>query len=116
MIDAINLKNSQGRLLSAVFLVFLQGSAAKGQKMTSAAIQKLPSCSISKINNECKLTIDRTNPVVPPQIQMYSNQRLVVVIKTPRPFERYFLDPVSGQQTLFADGLSYLPGPDAFAR
>ena len=103
MIAATDLKSSQGWLLGAAITLFCQGSTAVGQKLTPSDIQKLPSCSIAKVNHECKLSVDRTNPVVPPQIQLYSNQRLAVIIKSPRSFERYFLDPVSGQQTLYPD-------------
>jgi len=60
-------------------------------------------CSLSKTNKNCTLTIDRSNPVAPSTVQMYSDQYLTVVIKNPLPFERYFLDFSSGQATIAPD-------------
>jgi hypothetical protein len=62
-----------------------------------------PECSLSRTNQSCKLVIDRANPVAPSTIQMYSNQSLIVVVKNPLPFERYFLDFTTGQATLTPD-------------
>jgi hypothetical protein len=70
---------------------------------TGDQIQDLPECSLAKTNKKCKLIIDRTIPVAPPTIQMYSNQVLTVIIKNAKPFERYFLDYQSGQATLTPD-------------
>jgi hypothetical protein len=36
-------------------------------------------------------------------IQMYSGRRLVAIVRNVKHFERYFLDPVSGQFTQIAD-------------
>jgi hypothetical protein len=63
----------------------------------------LPECSLSKTNNSCELVIDRSNPVAPSAVQMYSNQQLTILIKNPLPFERYFLDFTTGQATLTPD-------------
>lgn len=66
-------------------------------------IKKLPECSLAKTNTGCKLIIDRHNPVAAPAIQMYSNQTLVVIVRNPNPFERYFLDYQTGQAALTPD-------------
>src|SRR3984957_9368682 len=60
-------------------------------------------CSVSKTNESCWLIIDRKTPVAPPQIQMYSGERITVVVKQPNTFERYFLDYQSGQATVTPD-------------
>ena len=70
------------------------------------AQDSLPECSLSKTNKSCELMIDRSNPVAPSTIQMYSNQQLTVVIKNPLPFERYFLDFTTGQAAVTPDVLS----------
>jgi hypothetical protein len=66
-------------------------------------IKNLPECSLSKTNSDCRLTIDRQNPITPPTIQMYSNQTLTVIVRNPNEFERYFLDFQSGQAALTPD-------------
>ena len=66
-------------------------------------IRTLPECSITKTNSDCKLIVDRENPLTPPAIQMYSNQTLTVIVARPKFFERYFLDFQSGQATLTPD-------------
>jgi hypothetical protein len=66
-------------------------------------IKKLPECSLAKTNTDCKLIIDRQNPVAAPTIQMYSNQTLFVIVRNPNPFERYFLDYQTGQAALTPD-------------
>lgn len=65
--------------------------------------QQPTECSLSRTNKSCKLVIDRANPVAPSTVQMYSNQALIVVVKNPLPFERYFLDFTTGQATLTPD-------------
>lgn len=65
--------------------------------------QNLPECSLSKTNKSCQLAIDRSNPVAPSTVQMYSDQQLTVVIKNPLPFERYFLDFTTGQAAVTPD-------------
>ena len=65
--------------------------------------QDLPECSLSKTNKSCQLVIDRSNPVAPSTVQMYSDQQLTVVVKNPLPFERYFLDFTTGQAALTPD-------------
>lgn len=69
----------------------------------SASAQSPPECSLSKTNETCTLVIDRSNPVAPPTVQMYSDQQLTVKIKNPLPFERYFLDFTTGQAALTPD-------------
>jgi len=73
------------------------------QQKAMAAIKALPECSLAKTNNNCKLIIDRSNPIAPPTVQMYSNQVLTVIVKKPKPYESYFLDYQSGQATLSPD-------------
>jgi hypothetical protein len=67
------------------------------------AMGQLPECSLAKTNKSCALLIDRRNPVAPPTIQMYSGERIIVVLQNPNGFERYFLDYTSGQATLKPD-------------
>ena len=67
---------------------------------TDDQIKALNECSLARVNGNCQYIINRETPVVPSTaIQMYSGQRLVVIVKNEHPFERYFLDPVSGQLT-----------------
>jgi hypothetical protein len=70
------------------------------------AQDSLPECSLSKTNRSCKLVIDRSNPVAPSTVQMYSNEQLTVIIKNPLPFERYFLDFTTGQAAVTPDVMS----------
>lgn len=74
-----------------------------GQDNTEEKIKDLPECSLSKTNESCKFLIDRRKPVAPPTLQMYSNQRVTVIVKNPLPFERYFLDYTTGQATVSPD-------------
>ena len=60
-------------------------------------------CSVSKTNTSCYITVDRSNPVTPPTIQMYSGEMLTVLIKDPLPFERYFLDFTTAQASVTPD-------------
>lgn len=76
---------------------------AENRAAAEQKIRSLPECSITKTNSDCKLVIDRENPLTPPAIQMYSNQTLTVVVARPKFFERYFLDYQSGQATLTPD-------------
>lgn len=81
--------------------------AEKGDKETDAKhfseLKTLRECSLSKTNNNCRITIDRRRLVSPPTIQMYSGQKVTVVLASPYPFERYFLDYTSGQASLRPD-------------
>lgn len=78
----------------ATCVVFLAGSSAlKAQNV----------CSVAKTNMSCELTIDRSNPVAPPTIQMYSDQTLTVKLLNPLPSERYFLDFSTGVATATPD-------------
>jgi hypothetical protein len=70
--------------------------------------EPLPECSLSKTNTKCVLIVDRSNPVSPPTVQMYSGETVTVVVENPNPFERYFLDYQSGQATLKPDVASGL--------
>src|ERR1700726_1185480 len=72
--------------------------------------QEPPQCSLSKTNLSCELVIDRSNPVAPSTVQMYSDQHLTGRIKNPLPFERYFLDFTTGQATLAPDVASSIVG------
>lgn len=91
-------------LLFPFFVAFLlSGLAANGQQLTPAQVKALPECSLAKTNNNCKLIIDRSSPVAPSAVQMYSNQAVTVVVKNPKPYERYFLDYQTGQATLKPD-------------
>ena len=73
------------------------------QDLSSSEVQHLPMCSLAQTNTSCKLIIDRSNPISPSTVQMYSNQVIAVVIKHPKPYERYFLDYQTGQATLSPD-------------
>ena len=84
-------------------LLYVPFTASAQQSADEEKIKRLPECSLAKTNDECKLTIDRQNPISPPTIQMYSNQTLTVIVKNPNRFERYFLDYQSGQATLTPD-------------
>ncbi|MGA7793849.1 MAG: hypothetical protein WCA19_12495 [Candidatus Acidiferrales bacterium] len=86
-------------LFALLVVCLLTASPAHGQ----IDLQHLPECSLSKTNGTCKLVIDRGNPVAPSAVQMYSNQALLVIIKNPLPFERYFLDFTTGQAALSPD-------------
>jgi hypothetical protein len=66
-------------------------------------VRNLRECSLTKTNTDCKLIIDRENPLTPPTVQMYSNQTLTVIVARPKFFERYFLDYQTGQATLTPD-------------
>ena len=70
---------------------------------TSDDVKSLPQCSLSKTNSDCKLIIDRRNPVAPSTVQMYSNQTLITIVKNPKNYERYFLDYQTGQAALSPD-------------
>lgn len=90
-------------LFPLVVALFFSALAANGQQLTPDQIKARPECSLAKTNNNCKLIIDRSNPLAPPVVQMYSNQALTVVVKNPKPYERYFLDYQTGQATLKPD-------------
>src|SRR5690348_4876709 len=60
-------------------------------------------CSVARTNKSCTLTIDRTNPLAPPTIQMYSGQRVTIIVRNPYYFERYFADYQSGQIAVVPD-------------
>jgi hypothetical protein len=66
----------------------------------SAAAQE---CSLTKTNRSCTYTVDRSLPLTPPTIQMYSGQTLTVAMKNAYSFEAYSLDWVSGTSTLRPD-------------
>jgi hypothetical protein len=83
---------------TGLFIVTLHG-----QDFTPAQIRKQPVCSLARTNENCKLIIDRSNPVSPSTAQMYSDQIVTVVIKNPKDYERYFLDYQTGQATVTPD-------------
>ncbi len=68
-----------------------------------APVKPAPECSLSKTNTKCVLIVDRSNPVSPSTVQMYSGESVTVIVENPKPFERYFLDYQSGQATLQPD-------------
>jgi hypothetical protein len=102
---------SRYKVLFTLFVgVLLVASGAEAQEQATDertiaedAIKQLPECSLAKTNNDCKVVIDRERPLTPPAIQMYSNQKLTVIVANPKIFERYFLDYQSGQATLTPD-------------
>ena len=76
---------------------------AAAESAAMAAINILPECSLAKTNKSCRITIERTRPLTPPTLQMYSGANLTVIVKDPIFFERYFLDYQSGQASLSPD-------------
>jgi hypothetical protein len=111
-------KIDSSKYLSAIFIwLFLLtlssnaqqaplGQAAKDAQAAAenlGEVKALPQCSLAKTNTDCKLIVDRQNPVAAPTIQMYSNQTLFVIVRNPNPFERYFLDYQTGQAALTPD-------------
>lgn len=88
-------------LLASV--LFPAALPSQAQEFSPAQVKGLRVCSLAKTNENCKLVIDRSNPVSPSTVQMYSSQIVVVVIKNPKDYERYFLDYQSGQATLTPD-------------
>jgi hypothetical protein len=84
-------------------VVLFSADISQGQQLTPAEVKALPECALGRTDTSCKLVIDRENPVAPPTVQMYSDQRLTVVVKHPKEFERYFLDYQTGQATLVPD-------------
>lgn len=91
--------------LSANGQVQLTPAEIKAEKLAKdmADIHALPECSLSRTNGKCRLVIDRGNPLSPSAVQMYSNEKLTVVVKRPKPYERYFLDFQSGHAALNPD-------------
>jgi hypothetical protein len=101
-------------LTGSLLIPLVRGSAQEPQATAEEAnaaelsksmkeVKALPECSITKTNMDCRLIINREKPLSPPAVQMYSNQRITVVIKRPKVYERYFLDYQSGQATLSPD-------------
>ncbi len=75
----------------------------KSSPPTKKKHENQSACSVSKTNRSCELVIDRSNPVAPPTIQLYSGETLTVVVKKTRNYERYFLDLQTGQATVAPD-------------
>jgi hypothetical protein len=69
----------------------------------ASSIGSLRECFLAQTNENCKLVVDRINPVAPPTVQMYAEQQLTVIVKHPYAFERYFLDYSSGQAAVSPD-------------
>jgi hypothetical protein len=88
---------------AAVLVSPLFALSVDAQEFTDTEVANLHECNLSKTNTNCKILIDRGNPVAPPTVQMYSGQRLAVVIRNSKFYERYFLDYTSGQATLSPD-------------
>jgi hypothetical protein len=78
-------------------------NAAEQRAADEKQVRDLHECSLAKTNKSCRLIIDRARPLSPPAVQMYSDQALTVVVRNPKPFERYFLDYQSGQAALSPD-------------
>jgi hypothetical protein len=95
----VHLRATPARLLTVVVMATVSIAG-------SLALEAQNVCSVAKTNTNCELTIDRSNPVAPPTIQMYSDQTLTVQISNPLPFERYFLDFSSGVATAAPDEAS----------
>lgn len=76
------------RLVFAITLGFLSLKAANAQE-----------CSLVKTNRSCTYTVDRSLPLTPPTIQMYSGATVTVAIKNSYTFETYSLDWASGLAT-----------------
>jgi hypothetical protein len=95
----VHLRATLVRLLAAVVMTAFSIAGPISVKAQNV-------CSVSKTNTSCVLTVDRSNPVAPPAIQMYSDQTLTVIIEKPLPFERYFLDFSTGQATVAPDQAS----------
>jgi hypothetical protein len=77
--------------------------AVREKQLETSDILKLPPCSLAKVNGDCKYVINRGSPMAPTQIQMFSGKKVTVVVKNEKYYERYFLDPVSGQLALNPD-------------
>jgi hypothetical protein len=58
--------------------------------------QAPPECSLVKTNRSCTYTLDRSLPLTPPTLQMYSGQTITIAIKNGYSFERYSLDLSAG--------------------
>jgi hypothetical protein len=101
-------RRSRVRSCSTIIFAFLCFSLPiSAQKLTDTQVRDLKTCNVSKTNATCKLVIDRSNPLNPPTIQMYSDQMVVVIIKNPLPVERYFLDDgATGAATVNPDQIS----------
>jgi hypothetical protein len=76
---------------------------AQQSGLTADEVKALPECSLARTNMSCRLTIDREKLVTPPAIQIYINQKVTVVVKHPKTYERYFFDYQSGQATISPD-------------
>jgi hypothetical protein len=63
----------------------------------------LPECSSEKVNPDCKLTIDRLNPVTAPTIQLRPGKAITIVVTNPLQFETLTLDAQSAQAIAGAD-------------
>jgi hypothetical protein len=57
----------------------------------------LPACSTEKVNGNCFVNIDRTNPITMPTFQMRRGARITVYVFHPFPFEALTLDPGAAQ-------------------
>jgi hypothetical protein len=63
-------------------------------------------CSTEKVNHNCTLTIDRTNLLQPPTLQMYSSAVVTVKITNDHPFETLSLDWQSSNASLMPDPIA----------
>lgn len=87
-------------VLAAVALAQNAGGQAPG---VAPAAPKVTPCSTEKVNGDCTLTIDRTNPLQPPTLQMYPGKVVTVKIENGLPFESLSLDWQSSSAILSPD-------------
>lgn len=78
--------------------------------LTSAALaageDKEVPCSLTGLNGNCRLIVDRTNPITPPTIYVRHGSKVKVVVKHTLPFETLSMDLKSTSTTPSADQLA----------
>jgi hypothetical protein len=85
------------KVLVSIFGVIAYGIAtlSSGLAQTqcpTVADEKLPTCSYSATNGNCKVTINRMNPVTPPTIYVKRGYSVKVIVCNPSPLEDLTLD------------------------
>lgn len=58
-------------------------SGTSGRVHRRIEVKALRVCSLARTDENCKLVIDRSNPVSPSTVQMYSSQIVTIVVKNP---------------------------------
>jgi hypothetical protein len=89
--------------ISFLSITFCAGAAVLLGGMTAHGQQP---CSTEKVNGDCTFTIDRTNPLQPPTLQMYPGKTVTVRIVNALPFEQVSLDWQSSTGSLTPDQAS----------